>query len=85
MINNVVIVSGIQQSDSVIHIHVSLLFQILFPFRFSLNKYLLCACSVKGVVLDAGNKMVNKIGKTLSSWSLYPNRGKQTNNESVNK
>ena len=30
--NNVVIVSGIQQSDSVIHIHVSILFQILFPF-----------------------------------------------------
>ena len=33
MINNVVIVSGVQQSDSVIHIHVSILFQILFPFR----------------------------------------------------
>ena len=27
------LVSGIQQSDSVIHIHVSILFQILFPFR----------------------------------------------------
>ena len=33
MINNVVLVSGVQQSDSVIHIHVSILFQILFPFR----------------------------------------------------
>ena len=33
MINNVVLISGIQQSDSVIHIHVSILFQILFPFR----------------------------------------------------
>ena len=33
LINNVVIVSGVQQSDSVIHIHVSILFQILFPFR----------------------------------------------------
>ena len=32
MINNV-IVSGVQQSDSVIHIHVSILFQILFPFK----------------------------------------------------
>ena len=31
--NNVVLVSGVQQSDSVIHIHVSILFQILFPFR----------------------------------------------------
>ena len=27
------IVSGLQQSNSVIHIHVSILFQILFPFR----------------------------------------------------
>ena len=33
MINNVVLVLGVQQSDSVIHIHVSILFQILFPFR----------------------------------------------------
>ena len=33
MINNVVLVSGVQQSDSVIHIHVCILFQILFPFR----------------------------------------------------
>ena len=31
--NNVVTVSGVQQSDSVIHINVSILFQILFPFR----------------------------------------------------
>ena len=27
------LVSGVQQSDSVIHIHVSILLQILFPFR----------------------------------------------------
>ena len=33
MINNVVLVSGVQQSDSVIHIHVFILFKILFPFR----------------------------------------------------
>ena len=33
MINSVMTVSGIQQSDSVIHIHVSILFQIIFPFR----------------------------------------------------
>ena len=37
MINNVVLVSGVQQSDSVIHIHVSILFQILFPFRLLQN------------------------------------------------
>ena len=29
------LVSGVQQSDSVIHIHVSILFQILFPFGLS--------------------------------------------------
>ena len=37
MINNVVLVSGVQQSDSVIHIHVSFLFQVLFPFRLLQN------------------------------------------------
>ena len=37
MINNVMLVSGVQQSDSVIHIHVSILFQILFPFRLLQN------------------------------------------------
>ena len=31
--NNIVLVSRIQQNDSVIHIHISILFQILFPFR----------------------------------------------------
>ena len=37
MINNVVLVSGVQHSDSVIHINVSILFQILFPFRLLQN------------------------------------------------
>ena len=37
MINNVVLVSGVQQSDSVIHTHVSILFQILSPFRLLQN------------------------------------------------
>ena len=31
LIYSVVLVSGVQQSDSVIHIHISILFQILFP------------------------------------------------------
>ena len=35
--NNVVIVSGVQQSDSVVHIHVSIFFQILFPFTLLQN------------------------------------------------
>ena len=33
MINSVALVSGVQQSDSVIHIHVSIIFQILLSFR----------------------------------------------------
>ena len=37
MISNVVLVAGVQQNDSVIHIHISVLFQILFPFRLLQN------------------------------------------------
>ena len=33
LINKVVIVSAVQQSDSVIHIHVSIVSEILFPLR----------------------------------------------------
>ena len=46
MINNVVIVSGVHQSDLVIHIHVSTPFQILFPLRLSHNieQSSLCHC-----------------------------------------
>ena len=33
VVNNIGLASGTQQSDSVIHIHASILFQILFPFR----------------------------------------------------
>ena len=36
LVNNV-LVSGAQQSDSVIHVHVSILFQVLFPFRLLQN------------------------------------------------
>ena len=31
------LVLGVEQSDSIIHIHVSILFQILFPFRLLQN------------------------------------------------
>ena len=37
LVNNVVLASGIQESDSVIHTHISILFQILFPFRLLQN------------------------------------------------
>ena len=32
LINSAVLVSGVQQGDSVIHIHIFTLFRILFPF-----------------------------------------------------
>ena len=37
MIYNVVLTSGVEQSDSLIHIHVSIRFQVLFPFRLLQN------------------------------------------------
>ena len=42
--NNVVLVLGIQQSNSVIHIHVSILFQILFPFTLLQSKEVFFEC-----------------------------------------
>ena len=33
LIHNVVLASGVQQRDSVIHIHVPIVFQVLLPFR----------------------------------------------------
>ena len=44
---NVVLVSSVQQRDSDIHVHVSILFQILFPFRLlqSIEQSSLC-CTV---------------------------------------
>ena len=37
MINNILLVSGVHHSDSVIRIHESILFQIIFPFRLLQN------------------------------------------------
>ena len=37
LIYNVVLVLGVQQSGSVIHIHISILFQFLFPYRLLQN------------------------------------------------
>ena len=36
-IYNFLLASGVQQSDSVIHIHISILFQSIFPFRLLQN------------------------------------------------
>ena len=48
LINNVVLISGVQQSDSVIHIHVAILFQILFPFRLLHNTEQSSLCNAVG-------------------------------------
>ena len=47
--NNAVLVSDIQQSDSVIHIRVSILFQTLFPFRCYKNIEQSFLCSTVGL------------------------------------
>ena len=51
MIYNVVLVSGVQQGDSVIQIRISILFQIIFPYRLFLSFFLVNALSVKNVFL----------------------------------
>ena len=51
LINDVVLVSGVQQRDSVIHVHVSILFQILFPIRLLQNSEQSSLCSTVGPCL----------------------------------
>ena len=51
MIYSVVLVSAVQQSDSVIHIHISILFQILFHIGY----YRILSrgpCAIKEVLVD---------------------------------
>ena len=45
MIYNIVLALGVQQSDSVMHVHMPILFQILFPFRL-LQNIELSSCAV---------------------------------------
>ena len=37
MINNIVLVSGVQQNEAIMHLHVCIVFQILLPFRLLQN------------------------------------------------
>ena len=48
LINNIVFVLDVQQNDSVIHIHVSILFQTLFPFRSLYNIEESSPCCIVG-------------------------------------
>ena len=49
MLNNVVLVSGVQQSDSVIHVRVFILVQILSPFRLLYNIGQRTLCYIVGL------------------------------------
>ena len=49
MIYNAVLVSGVQQSNSAIHRHISILFQILSPFRLLKNTEYSSLCYTVGV------------------------------------
>ena len=51
-----VLVSGIQQSDSVIYIHVSILFQVLFPLRLLQNIEQSSLCFIKSSFEKLENK-----------------------------
>ena len=74
LVNDAVLVSGVQQSDSVTHMHVSSLLQFLFPFRLLLNikqseeKFLDIKESHRG-----GRKMPG-----LKAWSPIPTEILQT-------
>ena len=60
--NKVVLVSGVQQSESVIHIHVSVLFQILFPFR------LLCNIEQGSLCCTVGLCWLSILNITVCAW-----------------
>ena len=55
MINSVILVSCVQQSDSVIHRQVSTLFPILFPFRLLQNIEQSALCDIVHPILEAFN------------------------------
>ena len=73
MLYNVVLVSAVQQSESAIHIHVSILFQILFPFRLLLNIEQRSLCYTVGPCwLSILNIVVRTCQFQTSNLSLPP-------------
>ena len=63
------LVSGVQQSDSVIHIHVSILFKILFPFRLLHSIEQSSLCSTVG---PCWLSILNTAVCTCQSHTPYP-------------
>ena len=78
MIKNVVIVSGVQQSDSIIHIHVSILFQNLSTFRLihNINQSSLCytgdACWLSILNIAVCTRQFQKSDFKKSIFWLFP-------------
>ena len=67
LINNVVLVSGVQRSDSVTHVHVSLLFQILFLFRLLHNTEQSSLCYIAS---PCWLSILNTVVRTCQSQTL---------------
>ena len=89
MIKNVVIVSGVQQSDSIIHIHVSILFQNLFTFRLihNINQRSLCytvdACWLSILNIAVCTHQFQKSDFKKSIFWLFPLKGSKLSDTSV--
>ena len=66
MIYNVVLDSGVQQSDPVIHIHMSILFQILFPHRLLQNTEQSSLCCIREI-LERG-KILKMLRRKRRHW-----------------
>ena len=87
MINSVVLVSGVQQSDSVLYIHVFILFQIIFPVRLlqNIEQSSLCytvGCSCLSILKLLKVSMTHILGKNevvqedaLDPWFSMWERG----------
>ena len=61
MINNFVLVSGVQQGDLVIHRHVPILFPIVFPFRLGSSDGKESTCNAGDLASITGSRSWSKI------------------------
>ena len=64
MIYDAVVISGVQKSDSAIHIHVSILFQILSPYRLLKSIEWASQVALVGKNLSANAGDVRDLGST---------------------
>ena len=87
MINSVVLISGVQQSDSFIHIHASILFQILFSFKLLHNIEQSSLCYTVGPWLSILNIVVCTRTHFLLNNFIHSNvfTHRQFHNDFINK